>query len=288
LARQISSSSETPRNFSKLYSNPTHRTFPKFSFEFHFKSGQVPLGKDVPCLELLPSIFYLKFLEPARPSFASIKFKLIPNNSNNSKTVLCSRVAHFPSRLGPAHAHSRPRPCSTRAADRPTPPVSDTVARYCAGPPVSPLSPALSPTERACAAHVARPPVGTGPHELPSFRDPPFSSFSLSAALPPSIFFPTARHFVRKPDFSPLSDHSLERLSLSATPRTRTTASGHRSPPLPREFRPTSAAVRLSPGSSSPSFQSLGFLTISSPPRLSRAAGPPQPHRRPPETPHRR
>jgi hypothetical protein len=71
LARQISSSSKTPRNFSKLYSNPTHGTFPKFSFEFHFKSGQVPIGKDVPCLELFPSIFYLKFLEPARPSFAS-------------------------------------------------------------------------------------------------------------------------------------------------------------------------------------------------------------------------
>jgi hypothetical protein len=71
LARKISSSSETPRNFSKLYSNSTHRTFAKFSFEFHFKSGQVPMGKDVPCLELFPSIFYLKFLEPARPSFAS-------------------------------------------------------------------------------------------------------------------------------------------------------------------------------------------------------------------------
>jgi hypothetical protein len=118
LARQISSSSETPRNFSKLYSNPTHRTFPKFSFEFHLKSGQVPMGKDVPCLELFPSIFYLKFLEPARPSFPSNYFKLIQNNSNNSKTVLCSRAAQFPSPLGPAHACSRAR---ARACALPVP-----------------------------------------------------------------------------------------------------------------------------------------------------------------------
>jgi hypothetical protein len=44
---------------------------PNFSFEFHFKSGQVPMGKDVPCLKVFPSKFDLKFLEPARASFTS-------------------------------------------------------------------------------------------------------------------------------------------------------------------------------------------------------------------------
>jgi zinc finger CCCH domain-containing protein 13 len=202
-------------------------------------------------------------------------------------------VAHFPSPLGPAHVRLRPR--SPRAADRPTPPVSDITTHYCAGPPISPLSLALSPTERA-RARLPAPPAGRdrtpqaparrvapprpGPH--------PFFPFSLLAALPPGIFFPAAHHSIRKPNFSPLSDHSLERSSLPATPRTRTTTFGHRSPPLPHEFRPTFTAVRLSSVSSSPSFQSLGFLAISSPPRLSRAVGPPQPRRRPPETPHRR
>jgi hypothetical protein len=64
----------------------------------------------------------------------------------------------FSSRAGPrALARSRPGPRSPRAADRPIPPVSDTAARYCAGPHVRRLSPALSPTERACAVHVAHP-----------------------------------------------------------------------------------------------------------------------------------
>jgi hypothetical protein len=210
----------------------------------------------------------------------------------------------FSSRAGPrALARSHPRPRSPHAANRPTPPVSDTAARYCAGPPVSPLSPTLSPTERARATHVARPrharaaagatrwsgpdPTSSrAPRGTPHARDPlslPF--FPLSTALPPSAL--RLAPLRQKPDFSSLSDHSLERSSLSATPRTRTAVSGHRRLPLPREFRPTSAAVRLSPVSASPSFQSLRFLAISSPPRLSRAAGPPQPRRQPPETPHR-
>jgi hypothetical protein len=133
-----------------------------------------------------------------------------------------------------------------------------------------------------------RPPVGSRPHELPRAvwhphtrepLSPPL--FPLPAELPPSAF--RRALLCRKPDFSPLLDHSLERSSLPTTPRTQTTTSGHRSPPLPREFRPTSAVVRLPPVSSSP-----GFLAISSPPRLSRAAGPPQPCRQPLETPHHR
>jgi hypothetical protein len=66
-------------------------------------------------------------------------------------------VAQFPSPLRPAHARSRPRPRSPYAANRPTPPVSDTAARYCAGAHVRRLSPAPSPTERARAVHVAHP-----------------------------------------------------------------------------------------------------------------------------------
>jgi hypothetical protein len=55
--------------------------------------------------------------------------------------VLCSWAAQFPSPLGLAHARSCPRLRSPRAADRPTPPESDTAARYCAGPHVRCLSP---------------------------------------------------------------------------------------------------------------------------------------------------
>jgi hypothetical protein len=203
----------------------------------------------------------------------------------------------FSSRAGP-RALARSHPClrSPRATDRPTPPISDTTARYCAGPPVSSLSLSRSVSDRTCARGARRPPapcvgccqrrppVGTRPHELPRAawhphaRDPLSPPlFPLPVALPPSVFRRTLLR--RKPDFSPLTDHSLERSSLPATPCTRTTASGHRSPPLPSEFLPTSAVVRLSPVSSSPSFQSPGFLSISSTPRLSRAAGPPQPRR---------
>jgi hypothetical protein len=198
-----------------------------------------------------------------------------------------------------------PAPRSPRAADSPAPPVSDTAAVTVPAH-LSALSRAASdrPSVRARGARRPpaprtgccrrRPPVGTGPLEPPRAawhshaRDPLFPPLfpsrprcrrALSAARFPSAW---------KSFFSPLSDFSRECSSLPATPRTRTAVSGHRSSPLPREFRPTSAAVRLSPVSSSPSFQSPGFLAISSPPRLSRAAGPPQPRRRPPETPHHR
>jgi hypothetical protein len=69
----------------------------------------------------------------------------------------------------------------------------------------------------------------------------------------------------------------LERPSLPTTPHTWTAASGHRQPTLPCGFRPSTAAVRYSPVSSSPSCQSLHFLAILSPPRLSDAAGAPSP-----------
>jgi hypothetical protein len=62
----------------------------------------------------------------------------------------------FPSQAGP-RTLARSCPCSPCATDRPTPPISDTAARYCASPHVRHLSPTLSPTERARAAHVARP-----------------------------------------------------------------------------------------------------------------------------------
>jgi hypothetical protein len=179
-----------------------------------------------------------------------------------------------------------PAPRSPRAADSPAPPVSDTAARYCAGPHVSSLSRAVSDrpsvrarrTSPARAAHglLPAPPAGRdrtprAPARrvaLPRPGPPLPSSFPLSAALPPSAL---RRAFSLRAEivFSPLSDFSRECSSLPATPRTRTAVSGHRSSPLPREFRPTSAAVRLSPVSSSPSFQSPGFLAISSPPRLS-------------------
>jgi hypothetical protein len=49
-----------------FYQNSTHRNFLKFGFKFHVKSGQVPMGKIVPYLTLLLSIFLLEFLEPGK------------------------------------------------------------------------------------------------------------------------------------------------------------------------------------------------------------------------------
>jgi hypothetical protein len=81
----------------------------------------------------------------------------------------------------------------------------------------------------------------------------------------------------------------LERPSLPTAPYTWTAASIYRQPTLPCGFRPSTAAVRHSPVSSSPSCQSLHFLTIFSPPCLSSAARPHTHRRHPPEPPpHRR
>jgi hypothetical protein len=72
----------------------------------------------------------------------------------------------------------------------------------------------------------------------------------------------------------------LERPSLPTAPRTRTPTSSHRQPLLPHGFWPSTAAVRHSPVSSSPSCQSLQFLAIFLTPlplRCCRTPHPPSP-----------
>jgi hypothetical protein len=162
--------------------------------------------------------------------------------------ALCSRAAQFPSPLGPAHASSRPRTHSPRAADRPTPPVSDTAARYCAGPPISSLSPALSPTERARATHVARPrrvrvAAGTTPRSGP---DPTSSRMPRGTPTPgtpsPLSFFPSQPRCRRA--------HSAARCSIGNPifhPSPTTLLSAQASPPLPApELPPPATGAHLS------------------------------------------
>jgi hypothetical protein len=141
---------------------------------------------------------------------------------------------------------------------------------------------------------VGAPPArrGQAPRHRPAPRGtsaagPPLSFLSLSAALTTAPLKRDRAHSSSRLHSSP--SPPLERPSLPTTPHTRTVASSHRQPPLPRRFRPSTAAVRHSSVSSSPSCQSLQFLAIFSPPCLSGAAGPHTRRRHPPELPpHRR
>jgi hypothetical protein len=193
------------------------------------------------------------------------------------------------SRAGP-----RTPTLSSMPADRPAPPVSDTTAQhYVAAHPSALSLPALSGrharTRRTSPASAALGPLpgdvhwsGPGRVAPPRPGPPPFpSSFTLSRCrslpahaaplVPPSPLLSDS--FSRAPE--------LPHRSLHLDP------SGHRQPPLPRRFRPSTAVVRPSPVSSSPSYQSPKFLANPSFPRLSRAAGLHHPRRRPPETPPR-
>jgi hypothetical protein len=162
-----------------------------------------------------------------------------------------------------------PAPRSPRAADSPAPPVSDTAARYCAGPHVSSLSRAVSDrpsvrarrTSPARAAHglLPAPPAGRdrtprAPARrvaLPRPGPPLPSSFPLSAALPPSalrrafslraeIVFLTPLRLLSRvlepPRHSPHPDRRL-RPPEPASP-SRNSADLRRRPPLPGELFP--------------------------------------------------
>jgi hypothetical protein len=208
-------------------------------------------------------------------------------------TVHLGSASQLSSRAGP-----RAPALSTAPADRPAPPVSGTVAQHCAAAHPSGVSlPALSNrnarTRRTSPTSAA---IGPLPGDArrapwhpraawhPHARDPHlFPSSFPSAALPPSR---SLLHSFPRPYSSPTVP--LERPSFPTAPRTRTATSGHRQPPLPREFRPSTTAVRHSPVSSSPSYQSPKFLTNLSLPHLSRAAGLHHPRRRPLEPPPRR
>jgi hypothetical protein len=140
---------------------------------------------------------------------------------------------------------------------------------------------------RPCASHPGR---GRPGHGRGAARRPGPGPMTPSRAAwyfhsrTPSLFFPSLPR--RRPhrskrdrahSFSHLHSSPtppLERPSLPIAPRTQTAASGHRQPTLPRGFRPSTAAVCHSPVSSSPSYQSLQFLAIFSPPCLSGAVGP--------------
>jgi hypothetical protein len=194
LASQISSSSEIPRIFSKLYRDPTQRNFLKFLFKFHFNSGQVPMGKVVPYLELFPSIFSLEFLEPVRSPFNRISLNYFKLIQINVKPYCSSGLGHPRFLLRPAHACPRATRALPAPADRSAPPVSGTAARHCGAAHPSDATPLSVSVGNACAAHVARechaqasagrrPPIGARPHGTPTPGLPPFpSSFPLCCA----------------------------------------------------------------------------------------------------------
>jgi hypothetical protein len=167
--------------------------------------------------------------------------------------------------LGPAHA----RPRSHTPTDRSALPVSSTAARYCAAAPHQTSLPSLFLSW----------------HPPPHARTPTFSLlFSPLPRCHRAASSPLALlHSSSRLHSSPTPP--LERPSLPTAPRTRTAASGHRQPTLPRGFWPSTATVRHSPVSSSPSYQSLQFLAIFSPSCLSDAAGPHTRRRHPPEPP---
>jgi hypothetical protein len=173
---------------------------------------------------------------------------------------------------------------STAPANIPAPPVSGTAARQCVAPHLSaPSLPALSGrharAQCTSPASAALEPLsgavrqsGLGPMALPRHVAPP----RLGPPLSP-LLFPLCRRAAHSPLAlldSSTGPHSsptppLERLSIPTTPCTRTAASDHRQPPLARRFRPSTAAVRHFPVSSSPSYQYPRFLANPSLPRLS-------------------
>jgi hypothetical protein len=229
---------------------------------------------------------YLEFLEPIRSPFDQISLNYFKLVQINAKTLLFIWAQPPRFLLGPAHACPRSPPCPL--IGRPTYQWHRHPA-LCRGPPVSSLSPRSVRPARARAVHVACerraraaaghcPPVGapTAPPRAaghPHARDPHL--------FPPLSPLPRCRRAARSPlallhssshPHSPPTP-SLERPSFPTAPRTRTAVSGHRQPPLPHGFRPSTAAARHSPVSSSPSYQSLKFLANPSLPRLSRAAG---------------
>jgi hypothetical protein len=145
----------------------------------------------------------------------------------------------------------------------------------------------------ACAAHVAHerharaaarrcPPVGARPHGTPTLRGTPRPNPTLSPPL----------CCIAAEPFPPRSlSRSFSRLHSSPTPPLEHPTLPHRFPRLDRRlrppdaspsrgFRPSTAAVRHSPVSSSPSYQSLQFPH---PTCLSGAAGTHTRRRHPPE-----
>jgi hypothetical protein len=190
--------------------------------------------------------------------------------------------------LGSGRGGPRVPALSTAPADRPAPPVSGTVVRHCAtAHPSAPYLPALS-GRHARAAHVAherraraaagcRPQVGARPHGTSAPCGTPPPTPGTPTFFPHHSPLPHCRRAARSllallhsfPRPHSSSTPPLERPSFPTAPHTRTAAFGHRQPPLPRGFRSSTAVVRHSSVSSSPSYQSPKFLANPSLPRLS-------------------
>jgi hypothetical protein len=117
-------------------------------------------------------------------------------------------------------------------------------------------------------------------------RHPHLPALVATGACPPLCCADDRAHSSSRLHSSPTPP--LERPSLPTAPRTQTTTSSHRQPLLPHGFRPSTAVVRHSPVSSSPSCQSLQFLAIFSPPYLFGAAGSRTRRHHPPEPPPHR
>jgi hypothetical protein len=234
------------------------------------------MGKVVPYLKLILSYFIWNFWSQLVLPFDQISLNYFKLNQINAKLYRSSGLDHpFSSRAGP---------CAP--ADRLAPPISGTAAWHCAaahpsGASLLALSDWHARARRTSSVSAALGPLPGGDRQSRPGPTAPLRRVAPPCPGPPTFFPPlsplsrcrrAARsplallHSFPRPHSSPTPP--LERPSFPTAPRTQTTAGDHRQPPLPRGFRPSTAAVRHSPVSSSPSYQSLKFLTNPSLPRL--------------------
>jgi hypothetical protein len=231
LPSQISSSSEIPRIFGKLYRDPTQRNFLKFLDKFLW--GMLFLTSSS-----FQPYFLWNFWRQLGPPFDRISLNYFKLIQINAKPYCSSGLGH------PAFFSDRP----TRARAPPAPPRSHCHRGL---PGRRQRAAARTAMRRPCASHPGRGRPGhgrgaahrSGPGPTTSSRTashfrgrtPPPLSF-LSPSVAPTIA-PLKRD--RTHSFSRLHSSStppLEHPSLPTTPRTRTAASDHRQPTLPRGF----------------------------------------------------
>jgi hypothetical protein len=241
-----------------FYRNSTHRAFPNFSSNLVSNLDTLLWGKLFLTSPSFHPYFIWNFWSWIGPPFGQISlsyFKLIQINTKPYRSSGLGHSVSFSGQPTRAHASARRAPLCPVPADRPDPPVSGTAANHCAAAHLS-VPPSLFPADNARVTHVwhfrgRTPPL---PPFFPLYRaaDRPFktrpnavrSSLTHSSPDPPSL----ERHTI--PHRSPRPDHRL------------------RPPGAPPSlgFRLSTATIRHTPVSSSPSLQSSQFLAISSPP----------------------
>jgi hypothetical protein len=184
-------------------------------------------------------------------------------------TVHLAHPTPLSSRAGPRAPALSTAPLTGRPHLSVAPPPG-TVLRPTRQAPLSPLCPAGTRARRKSSASATLGPLPGDDHRSgPGPTAPPRRVAPPRPGPPPfSLLFPLCRaaaeplallHSFPHPHSSPTP--SLERPSFPTAPHTWTATGDHRQPPLPHGFRLSTAAVRHSPVSSSPSYQSLKFLT---------------------------